>query len=80
MCEICRQSPCHSQCPNADPPPRVHTCSQCREDIVVGDEFVELDGGYYHLECLEDMTAKEIIELCGYSCKTAEEYVPDWDE
>lgn len=48
MCDICRQTPCHPCCPNAPDPVAIYTCKYCGEDIVEGDEYVEIDGDYYH--------------------------------
>ncbi len=73
MCEICRQSPCHPQCPNAPDPPTVYTCKSCGEPIVVGDEYYEFDGDYYHEECFEDNATAILVEQCGASRGTAEE-------
>ena len=50
MCMICRQTPCDSRCPNAPDPPTVFTCALCGAPIVQGDEYLELDGSYYHME------------------------------
>ncbi len=73
MCEICRQSPCHPRCPNAPDPPTVYTCKHCNEPIVVGDEYYELDGDYYHEECFEDNAAAILTESYGATKGTAEE-------
>lgn len=62
MCDICRQTPCHPCCPNADDPPTVYTCEHCKEPIVVGDEYYELEGEFYHEECLEDNAVEILID------------------
>jgi hypothetical protein len=45
---------------------------------VPGDEFVEIDGEYYHLECLEDMTTRELLELFCVYPETAETEDAGW--
>lgn len=62
MCDVCRQSPCDPRCPNAPDPPTVYTCEHCGEPIVEGDEYVDVDGDYYHLECFEDCAAQILLE------------------
>lgn len=76
MCDICRQSPCHPQCPNAPDPPAVYTCKICGESIVAGDVFYEMDGEYYHEECFEDNAVSILVEECGAMKGTAEK--DDW--
>ena len=73
MCDICRQSPCHPQCPNAPDPPTVYVCKSCGDPIVVGDEYYEFDGDYYHEECFEDNATAILVEQCGATRGTAEE-------
>ena len=65
MCAECRRTPCDPRCPNAPDPPAVYTCKYCSEDIVVGDDFVELDGDYYHEECFTDNAANILLEQYG---------------
>lgn len=72
MCSLCLRSPCDARCPNAPAPPAVYTCKDCGEDIVPGDEFAEIDGEYYHIECLEDMTTRELLKLFDVYTETAE--------
>lgn len=78
MCSLCRVLPCDPRCPNAPEPLAVHTCKDCGEGIVPGDEFVEIDGEYYHLECLEDMTTRELLELFCVYPETAETEDAGW--
>ena len=80
MCEICRQSPCASRCPNAPEPKAVYTCKDCKEGIMPGDEYVEIDRDYYHKECLEEKSMEELMKLVGYEVETAEEEEPDYEE
>lgn len=72
MCDVCRQSPCDPRCPNAPNPPAVYTCKCCDEAVVAGDEFVELDGSYYHAECFMDNAANILFEEYGATKGIAE--------
>lgn len=54
MCEICRQSICPAGCPNASEPPKVYNCEQCGEGIYEGEEFVKIEGSYYHRDCFDE--------------------------
>lgn len=80
MCSVCGMIPCHGNCPNAEEPSAFDTCSDCRHGILIGDEYVNIDGVRYHLDCLEEMDTKKLLELCGYSVKEAQEITPEWDE
>lgn len=63
MCAICGQTFCPSSCPNADEATPVYTCKYCGEDIVDGEEYVEIDGDYYHLyDCIENVTVELLLE------------------
>jgi hypothetical protein len=73
MCEYCLSSIHGSGCPNAPEPPAIYTCSCCNEGITVGDEYAEIEGEYYHSECLSCYTAKEILELVGIAVQEAQE-------
>lgn len=74
MCDICRQSPCHPRCPNAPEPDPVYTCKYCGEGIYVEDEYAEIDGEYYHADCLSDeMPIYELLSLFGVSVEIAQE-------
>ena len=73
MCDVCHMTPCHPRCPNAPDPPTVYTCKHCGEPIVVGDEFMEVDGDYYHLEaCARDAAMSLLMEKLGARTGTAE--------
>lgn len=73
MCEICHMYRCPAGCPNAPEPPAVHFCKICDEAIRVGEEFYEMDGKFYHEECLEDNAVYILIEDYGASRGIAEE-------
>lgn len=73
MCAICMRSPCDPRCPNAPDPPAVYDCKRCGEPIVAGDEFVELDGDYYHEECFADSAVSILLEEYGATKGVAED-------
>lgn len=54
ICEICRQMPCDSRCPNAPEAHAVYECVLCGEPIREGDYFYNLDGASYCEECIEN--------------------------
>ena len=55
-----------------------YTCKDCGEGIVSGDEFAEIDGDYYHVECLENMTTRELLALLDVYTETAEMEGDGW--
>ena len=71
MCAECGMNPCHPRCPNAPEPEPVHTCNKCGYGIFEGDKFFHGPEGYICRECLDDMTAEEILEMLGESLRTA---------
>ncbi|MCC8066037.1 MAG: hypothetical protein LIO94_02875 [Clostridiales bacterium] len=73
MCSICLRTPCAAGCPNAPEPKAIDTCKHCGEGIVAGEEYVELDGEYYHEECLSDIAMEVLLEKFDTSVKEAEE-------
>jgi len=76
MCEFCHSYPHLSGCPNAPEPKAIYTCKYCGEGIIEGDEYVEIDGDYYHADCLEsEMPFDNLMELFGCCVQTAQE---DW--
>jgi hypothetical protein len=74
MCDVCHYTPCLNGCPNQPEPEAVYTCSSCKEGIFDGEEYAEIDGSYYHLECLNDnYTIRELLNLLDIQVETAEE-------
>lgn len=65
MCEVCRKSPCHPRCPNAGEPEARIKCEKCGHGIMEDEEYLEADGGPVCWWCLSDMSAREIVEVCG---------------
>lgn len=72
MCAMCGSYPCVSRCPNAPEPVPVYECSKCGCGIMDGDRYYNSPEGYICEECIEDMTAKEFMELIGETFSTAE--------
>ena len=72
MCSICGSSSCLTGCPN-EVRKAVYTCKHCGEDILEYEEYVEIEGEYYHKSCLDDdMSGLEVAELFGCFSRTAE--------
>lgn len=71
MCAMCGSYPCVSRCPNATEPVQVYECSKCCYGIMDGDKYYDSPEGYICKECIEDMTAKEFMELIGETFSTA---------
>ena len=72
MCDLCRQNPCNTRCPNYILSKANHYCSSCGEGIYDGEEYIEnLDGEYRHYECFQGM--RDLLEWLGYEVKTMEE-------
>ena len=44
----------------------------------MGDEYAEIDGERFHIECLNDMTTREILKLFDVEIQTAEMEVSGW--
>ena len=66
MCDVCHMNPHHPKCPYAPEPPAIYICACCGEPIVRGDEFLELDGDYYHLEdCANEIAMDLLLDKCG---------------
>lgn len=72
MCAECGMNPCHPRCPNAPEPVPVHECVKCGYGILVGEKFWDSPEGKICEECVEDMSAEEILKLCGESLTEAE--------
>ena len=73
MCEICRQIPCHSRCPNYVPPKASHYCSICGDGIYDGEEYIEnQDGEYIHYECVQGI--RWLLNWLEYEVKTMEDF------
>lgn len=66
MCSECLMTPCHSRCPNADEPKAIYKCPSCNEGIYRGDDCIEINGTWYHADCLtlEDLLELFDLEVC----------------
>lgn len=78
MCEVCRQHPCHPQCPNAPEPEAVYTCKICGEPITEGEGYYEMDAEFYHEECFEDSAVQILMDECGAMRGVAERQEREW--
>lgn len=54
MCDTCRQTPCHPQCPNAPEPTVAHECICCGRDIYEGEFYYNVDGEPWCEDCMQD--------------------------
>lgn len=71
MCEICRQIPCDSRCPAAPEIVPIHQCGICGEGIYEGDKYFQDGSSDICEECMDDISAEEMLKLFGESLKTA---------
>lgn len=65
MCEICLQNPCHPRCPNSVEKIACK-CAACKEEIFEGEEYADVYGEAYHIECLENLDINELKELFDF--------------
>ena len=77
MCRVCMSVPCHPRCPNAPEPVEVFNCCKCGEGIQDGEKYYDSLGGYVCEDCIDDMTAREFMELIGekFSIVEKEEFI-----
>lgn len=71
MCAECGMNPCHPRCPNAPEPVPVYECCRCGYGILEGDKFWDSPEGYMCEDCVDEMDAKEILEMCDESLTEA---------
>lgn len=64
MCQECRRDPCDPRCPNYVCNSIRH-CSECGGEVWEEMKYYRSDNGLICEECLNSMSAKEIIELTG---------------
>lgn len=65
LCEFCGRIPHDPRCPNAPDPVPVLTCCLCGEGILEGGEYLDSAKGPVCMDCLEDMTMRELLEIAG---------------
>lgn len=63
MCDLCLHFPCVDGCPNGPEPEIVETCPICNDSIYEGEEVADICGALYHVECLEQMSTRELLGL-----------------
>lgn len=73
MCEYCKTTPHHPRCPLVDYPKSDISCDCCKEDIVQGEEYIEVNSKYYHLVCIESSGTDELLEIFNCEVKTKED-------
>ena len=68
-CEYCGGIGFHDhRCPNYEPPKSNHNCSECGENILIGEEYIKNDNGdYAHWVCVD--YAKDLAKFLGYEIK-----------
>lgn len=56
-------------------------CYLCEEEIVPGEEYYSGMKGYYHRDCLNEMSAVEFLqmEMCNFDI-AEDEYFDDYDD
>lgn len=72
-CEYCLQigGKHNYRCPNYKPQKSNHNCSECGENILVGEEYIVNDNGdYAHFECVD--YARDLLKFLGYKIKEME--------
>lgn len=74
MCEHCRQSPHHPRCPLAPSPVGFTNCECCGEPITDGEEYVRIDGVYYHYECVDNLNTRELLDIFSCEVETNDYY------
>lgn len=73
MCAECSSTYCYSRCPNAPEPKIVHVCVKCGYGIEEGDLFWDSPEGKICKDCVEDMSAEELLSLYGECLTEAEQ-------
>lgn len=71
MCNICKQTPCHMRCPNASEPKPVYRCAKCGYGIYEEDKYFDSPDGKICMDCMDEMSVSEILELFGERLATA---------
>lgn len=73
-CEYCLQTGKNHdfRCPNYEPPKSNYNCSECGENILIGEEYIVNDNGNYaHFECVD--YARDLAKFLGYDVKEMED-------
>ena len=74
MCEFCNDSIRHNcRCPNYTSPKTYHTCNFCKDEIQIGEEYIEApNGDYAHLECCSLSGLLDTIKFLDIEIKRME--------
>ena len=73
MCEYCHTHPHLPGCPAAPNPIAEHYCVYCGNGIYPDDWYYQLNGEYYHNDCVNAaFNADEILELIGIKAERAD--------
>ena len=73
-CEYCHRigGEHHRRCPNYESLKSNYNCSECGENILVGEEYIiNDDGDCAHWECVD--YAKDLAKFLGYDIKEMED-------
>ena len=73
MCEICLSTPCRKLCPNYTPVKTRHYCSVCNEGISNGEDYIQIDGLYAHLECVGNFETRELLKWLDITVQEMED-------
>ena len=72
MCDICHQPRCPSSCPNADDRV-IGVCAACGDEVRRSEYAIIVDGEMCHVDCLEDMPIRDLLELFEHRIDEIEE-------
>lgn len=67
MCPYCHTLPHLPGCPNAPETEarEVYECEYCGKPIREGEEFYRIGAEFYHTDCVENLTAFDVLEAIG---------------
>ena len=68
MCSMCGRVFCAPSCPNADEQEVFGRCDVCGDDILSGEEFVNIEGDKIHHACL---TIADLLEMLDVAVEVA---------
>jgi hypothetical protein len=72
LCDANHTFPRYVRCPYDEGKPFLFLCQECKQGIYDGDIFYNIDGKFFHKNCIEDnYTPVDILKLVGIKEKTA---------
>ena len=71
-CEYCHSYPHLPGCPNAPEPAGIQ-CTECGGTICIGDLYFDSSNGPICKECIDEMSASDVLELAGESMTELQE-------